>query len=249
MDNSRKQEEDFGCEDHELSSHEEGNNSGEPRRQVSGLYPYGCSSLCQSPISKINTDNPIIAPFRGQVSDFARFEQEFKRYVESSITADHIRYYYLERLCIGDARIAVECCSYAPKGTLYVTAMNELRKWYGQEHMLASVLIKELFAVARDTNDSAASMTRLSTKMKETWMALSQTEHTADLNSIFTLEQIVDYLPMETRDRWVKWKDEIYKPGKRIYFDDLRLFIDSEVRIRQGRIGMPTPVIKIKLTG
>ena len=77
-------------------------------------------------------------------------------------------------------------------------------------------------------------------------MALSQTGHTADLNSIFTLEQIVEDLPMETRDRWVKWKDEIYKPGKRSSFDDLRLFIDSEVRIRQGRIGMPTPVIKVK---
>ena len=79
-----------------------------------------------------------IAPFKGNISEFSRFEQEFKLYVEPSVPEDSRRYRILVQLCEGDARMAVENCSDVPDGARYHKAMSHLRDIYGRVHMIAS---------------------------------------------------------------------------------------------------------------
>ena len=182
-------------------------------------------------------DKMTITPFKGDSSDYCRFERDLKMLLETSYRDDMKRYLVLQQLCEGPAKLAVTNCFYKPEGTRYEKAVGKLRKQFGRPHMVANRVLNELLSSVKGSYEGAEAMSMLVLKMKDAELTLAPIGLTGDLDASDTLNKIVKALPLECRVTWAHLTATQQSIGGRASFHDLYRFIKQQANVRSSQYG------------
>ena len=179
----------------------------------------------------------VIPPFRGDSSDFCRFERDLKMLLEPNYSDDARRYLMLQQLCEKDAKLAVTNCFGEPAGTRYEKAVDQLRSLFGRPHMIATRVLNELLLSVKGSYEGAEAMSRLALRMKDAQITLAPTSHAGDLDATDTLNRIVKALPLECRIKWAHKTAKRQLSGIRASFHDLYCFVKVQADVRLSQYG------------
>ncbi|CAI2738965.1 unnamed protein product, partial [Dicrocoelium dendriticum] len=181
--------------------------------------------------------------FDGNPTAYWRFIKQFEYFVETRVSDGGQRLLYLVYYCKGRAKEAISECVMLPPEQAYHKARSILRELFGQCHVVARSLIEGLLTGLRPLDGDHDALSRLSIKLDNCYVALSQMNFTADLDSVATIERIVRVLPNALQTRWARTADSIVQDGRDVVFKDLADFVATEARIARSRFGqIATPV-------
>ncbi|CAH8446440.1 unnamed protein product, partial [Dicrocoelium dendriticum] len=175
--------------------------------------------------------------FDGNPATYWKFVKQFEYFVEDRVSDSGQRLLYLIYYCKGRAKEAISECVMLPPEQAYERARNILRELFGQSHIVARSLIDSLFSGLRLLPNDQDALSRLSLKMENCYVALSQMNFTADLNSVTTIERLVRALPGSLQSRWARAADVIVQEGREVLFRDLADFVATEARVARSRFG------------
>ncbi|CAH8630974.1 unnamed protein product [Dicrocoelium dendriticum] len=175
--------------------------------------------------------------FDGNPATYWKFVKQFEYFVEDRVSDSGQRLLYLIYYCKGRAKEAISECVMLPPEQAYERARNILRELFGQSHIVARSLIDSLFSGLRLLPNDQDALSRLSLKMENCYVALSQMNFTADLNSVTTIERLVRALPGSLQSRWARAADVIVQEGREVLFRDLADFVAAEARVARSRFG------------
>ncbi|CAH8466083.1 unnamed protein product [Dicrocoelium dendriticum] len=175
--------------------------------------------------------------FDGDPSSYWRFIKQFEYFVENRVIDNGQRLLYLVYYCRGRANEAIRECTMLPPEQAYDRARCILRDLFGQNHVVARSLIDGLLTGLKPMADDSEALSRLSLKMESCYVALSQMNYMADLDSIATIERIVRFLPSALQSRWARVADSIVQEKREVRFCDLAAFVATEARVARSRFG------------
>ncbi|CAH8639763.1 unnamed protein product, partial [Dicrocoelium dendriticum] len=175
--------------------------------------------------------------FDGNPAKYWKFVKQFEYYVESRVFDSGQRLLYLIHYCRGYAKEAISECVMLPPSVAYDRARKVLRELFGESHVVARSLIDGLMTGLRPLSANPDELSKLSMKMENCYIALSQMNFTADLNSIATIERVVRVLPSSFQARWARVADSITHDGREVDFKDLADFVAAESRVARSRFG------------
>ncbi|CAH8531801.1 unnamed protein product [Dicrocoelium dendriticum] len=175
--------------------------------------------------------------FDGNPAKYWKFVKQFEYYVESRVFDSGQRLLYLIHYCRGYAKEAISECVMLPPSVAYDRARKVLRELFGESHVVARSLIDGLMTGLRPLSANPDELSKLSMKMENCYIALSQMNFTADLNSIATIERVVRVLPSSLQARWARVADSITHDGREVDFKDLADFVAAESRVARSRFG------------
>ncbi|TGZ71771.1 hypothetical protein CRM22_002472 [Opisthorchis felineus] len=140
--------------------------------------------------------------------------------------------------CKGPAKEAVAECVMLPPEIVYDRVREILKDLLGRELMVARAVLDDLFKKLKPLQDDADSLYSLSVNFQNCHVALSQMNHTSDMNFVSTMERVLRTLSEGARRNWARLSDTMDNLGKQIQFSDLCIFVSPEARIARCRYGM-----------
>ena len=175
--------------------------------------------------------------FAGCSSTYWRFVKQLEYYVEGRVRDDGQSLLYLMHYCKGQARDAIAECVMLPPTLTSNRARETLKDLYGQDHVVARSLIDGLLQGLKPLVEDSDALTKLSLKMLNCEVALTQMNCMSDLNSLQTMERITRVLPTRLQDLWARTVDDILGRGVEPRFQDLQHLVSREARIARSRFG------------
>ena len=201
----------------------------------------GTSKLIDGPQCPVFARNDLprveLTSFDGNSVDYWKFVRQFECYVESKTNDPGQRLLYLLYYCRGSARKAIDACVILPPAEGYQRARTILKDMFGLPHVVARSLLNELLCEAKQVRNTSDSLSSLALSMENCQISLKQMQCEADLNSIATLEGIVQCLPVAMQHQWADVADVIVTDGGEVTFDQLMEFVARRARISRSRFG------------
>ena len=176
-----------------------------------------------------------LTKFGGNASEYWNFMRQFETHVERREIDDDQRLLYLLNYCYGEAKEAIIGCSILPANEGYKEAKALLKRLFGRSYIISRKIIDEVLSFPKIQKYDDKALTKLYVKMSTGWKTLSQMNYMADINSVATIQRIVDKLPDDLSDRWIRETYSVYESEREPEFLDLIRFIDREAAIAQTR--------------
>ena len=189
-----------------------------------------CGRLIRAELPRIE-----LPKYDGNTADYWNFIKQFEIHIEGRTTDAQQRILYLLNYCTGKAKSAIKGYAILPAEEGYARARATLKRLFGKPHLVSRNLIDEVLRLPNVRKYDEEALSNLYLKMSECYITLKQMEYMADLDAITTLQKIVDKLPEEMVDRWIRKSNQIYERGREPCFDDLTRFVDAEASVAQSR--------------
>ena len=170
-----------------------------------------------------------IEEFNGDPVSYWSFMNNFKTNVAAKLSTDGARLQYLLQLCEGKARKCIESCAWLESGG-YKTALEVLRKQFGQPHMILSCLMRDLVERRRISAGDGDALLSLVSAMKKCQITLTQMGYVNDLNSTSNLLKVQSLLPTPIQCAWADKANELLK-SREPTFTDMTEFLEKKAEI------------------
>ena len=189
------------------------------------------------PMRMIKTDLPRVElpKFDGKSAEYWNFIRQFEIHIENRTDDAQQRLLYLMNHCTGKAKLAIDGYAILPPDEGYTKARAALQRAFGQPHVISRNMIDDIIKLPDVRRYDADALRHLAMKMEGCHATLNQMNYMADIDSVDVLHKIVDKLPDETADRWIRKTHELYDQGIEPRFKDLYRLIDMEAAVAESR--------------
>ncbi|KAF5394096.1 hypothetical protein PHET_12247 [Paragonimus heterotremus] len=154
---------------------------------------------------------------------------------------------YLIKYCDGPAKASIQHCTILEEDRGYVATTENLRKRFGQNHMVAKAHTDELLDGPRLTDNDCATLVQLAQQMTVCEVTLRQLNYDSDLNSSGTVETTVRRLPPELDFGWANEAAIITRSNRELQFTNLTRFVEERADATSLRYGERAISLKSEL--
>ena len=212
----------------------DGRNSGSSSRQ----QPSGYGDLLRG-----NSDplipKPNVKKFEGDPLDYWAFYNRFRCHVADWLPLKTKMSYLLQH-CSPQVCDNIQHFADIHDGQYsYDLAWDELKRRYGQPHVIAQACEEKLLEFPKIERDVADRLNRLFVLMKRCCYSLADERVTSSLDSVTFLSAIVSKFPLDLKRKWVETTVQISNKFSRLAtFKDLALFVEEQTRIANSVFGL-----------
>ena len=154
-------------------------------------------------LSRLELPRCELPYFDGSPLEYVRFFRQFEEQIETQVTDNSQRLTYLYHYCQGKAKDAINGCLLYPAAEGYNRARVILKDLFGQRHLVVRAMLDEVTSPG-SVSASAEDLLAYANKLVTCADTLEQLGYVADLNSVSTIERVLDKLPRFVAIDWVK---------------------------------------------
>ena len=170
---------------------------------------------------------PEVPTFRGDPINYKTFIMAFTARVESKITSNADRLYYLEQHVQGEPKELIGGCLHLDPEEGYKEARRLLEKEYGDPYKISIAFVNKALSWTPVKNDAAA-LKRFSFFLTKCKNAMKNISHMVVLNHSPNMQIIVQKLPPNLQNKWCDLVTKKRTKSQKIAdFEDLVEFVES----------------------
>ena len=171
---------------------------------------------------------PIIPNFEGDPLTNWPFIRSFEAHIATKMSSNSAKFVYLSQHCSPRIRQNLEHFARDAESG-YGLAMDSLHNHYGQPHIVAHHCEQKLLAASRQKTKDPKGLKTLSVLMDKCVAMLRDKQDFATLNSLGTIQRIIEKLYEQTQKEWAKWSYQEFKmAGRQARFEELVRFVQDE---------------------
>ena len=171
---------------------------------------------------------PEIKSFDGNPLSYWTFVRSFEVHIASKLLSDAAKLVYLLQHCVPNVRQNLEHFS-SDTVNGYKLAWESLYNEFGQPHIVAHCCEQKLLSFPRLKAKEPQAIKNLSVLFENSLGVLGEIQEFATLNSLGTIQRLLEKLPDEMRKEWVKYSFSFQKQSKRhAGFPELVLFVREQ---------------------
>ena len=179
---------------------------------------------------------PEIQSFDGDPLHYQAFVSSFRTHILSKVESDHARLTYLLQFCHPDVRSMID--HYVGTTFGFNKAWEKLYYLYGRPLVVANRCEEKLLQCPKIKRNDGESLRKLANIMEKACVQLDGIESFTSLNSLSTLQRIVEKFPEKIQDKWIEWSFDLTQETKReVTFRDMVLFVRREAELINSVFG------------
>ncbi|XP_071834278.1 uncharacterized protein [Apostichopus japonicus] len=195
------------------------------------------SQFMQAINLSVHMPKPELEVFTGNPVEYWSFINNFEASIASKVSDDRVKLTYLLQFCENEVKDSISCCVLMEPTEGYQRARDILAKQYGQPHVVAHALIKQVLNRAQLKPNDAKELSDLARSMRKCEITLSQTGYLADLHSSDTLLKVQKLLPMYMQSDWAKRAQSNMLRGIVPNFRHITEFVEEYVQVANSIYG------------
>ena len=182
---------------------------------------------------------PDVKKFDGDPLDYLAFRNRFKAHIADWLPKDKKLSYLLQHC---NQKVAEQIRHYADyQGTQcsYEMAWEELRRRYGQPHVIAQACEERLRAFPNMLDKDPEILNKLAVLLRRCCSSLESTPGSSSLDTVYFITTLISKLPVSMREEWVKTSVEVSdNTGKVAGFHHFTKFIEEQARVANSVYGL-----------
>ncbi|XP_074649414.1 uncharacterized protein LOC141904651 [Tubulanus polymorphus] len=170
--------------------------------------------------------------FGGDPIEYCYFVKAFENIIERKTDCSSQRLYYLMQYTRGEVKELVRSCMEQPPDIGYSEAKRLLKEHYGNNYIIASVLVDNLIEGPVIKSEDGQALHNYSMKLISCKNTLGEIGYLSKVENPDNLRRIIARLPYDLRKKWRVKADYITTFNDReIRLDDISNFVQSEARV------------------
>ena len=170
--------------------------------------------------------------FDGDFTKYTAFIKSFDNLICRKLSDDNEKLFYLDQHTSGKPNEVVKSCLHMDSSRGYQEARRLLHKRYGNPEKIVAAYIQKVFNWPAIHDRNIDDLDEFSIVLRTCRNAtVDEPYYGNELEHPKTLLKILEKLPYAMQDRWRRKADNILEGNRRITFEDLVGFIETEARI------------------
>ena len=200
------------------------------------VNPFVATQSRYNPTVDYPPPRPEILIFNGDPLQYPSFVASFQTHILNRIESGNARLTYLIQHCKPNIRSQIEHFVGIPYG--FKRAWEKLYHDYGRPLVVANRCEEKLLACPKLKAKDGEGLRNMATTMEKAMVQLDGIESYSSLNSLGTLQKVVEKLPDRMQEKWVECSFNLTEETKReVTFRDLVRFVQREAAMSNSVFG------------
>ena len=185
---------------------------------------------------------PIQEPptFSGNYFDYPIFMRAFETIIETRVTADKERLYFLNKYTTGKANDVIKGFVTLSSSDSYKRAKNLLAQRFGDPHRVSNAYKSRLKKWPQIGEGQSSELQAFSDFLGQCEEAMRSMKFLSDLDSVEVLKQVSSKLPSYSGVKWCRHAFDMKKHrGQAVTFRDLAKFVETEADLATDPVFSP----------
>ena len=192
-------------------------------------------------LAKLVTDLSLpkseLLKFDGDAKNYHSFITNFMLHIGNKVSDPSMKLSYLLQYCEGKVKELIKNCVLMSPDQGYATALDLLKRHFGQNHVVARSYIDGLTKGPPIKPYDVDGLVKFAQEAVNCHLVVGSLNFTNDMDSQDTLCRIIDRLPNHLQTDWIKKAAEIIQKGREPRFSDVCNFIEHRAMIADSVYG------------
>ena len=172
-----------------------------------------------------------LGKFNGNPMHYIRFIKTFEANVESRVTDPNKRLLLLIQHCEGEAKKVIDYCLLLEPHEGYIHAKILLKDNFGRRNQIATVFMDKLHSDSIIKRDDKKGLVNLARDLEEYELTFRQLNLHSRIDNFDAIGKIVQRLPYDLQNRWIRKASKIECTGEEPTISDLIQFVKEEAEV------------------
>ena len=172
-----------------------------------------------------------LGKFNGNPMHYIRFIKTFEANVEARVTDPNKRLLLLIQHCEGEAKKVIDYCLLLEPHEGYSHAKTLLKDNFGRRNQIARVFMDKLHSDSIIKRDDKKGLVNLARDLEECELTFRQLNLHSRIDNFDAIGKIVQRLPYDLQNRWIRKASKIECTGEEPTISDLIQFVKEEAEV------------------